>query len=194
MDDKKNPVQKINENHKQKPVEEPKKTSKSNDDQAKKDLEESKKQLETCKSNCEEFKTKYLRALADYQNLENRVMQNNQQLVRNANANLLLKMLPFLDGLEKAEIFIKDQGLRMITEQFQKALLEAGLTEITVLNKEYDPYLAEVVDMVEGEKDNLVIEVLRKGYRFHDKVLRVAQVKVSKQKNTSSKSQDTNKL
>lgn len=139
-------------------------------------------QVEKLKKEAEDYKTKYLRAIADYQNFENRVRENNQQLLLTANSGLVLKLLPFLDSLDKAEIFVKDQGLKIIKDQFHKALQEAGLEEIEVLNKEYDPYTAEVVEICEGEKDNVVVEVLRRGYMFHGKVLRVAQVKVTKKK------------
>jgi len=126
------------------------------------------------------YKSKYLRALADYQNFEKRVKEEKDQIIKNANGDLILRLLPFLDSLDKAEIFVKDEGLKLVRDQLLKVLVEAGLEEIPVLGKEFDPYSAEVVDMVEGEKDNIVVEVLRKGYKFNGKVLRVAQVKVSK--------------
>lgn len=128
----------------------------------------------------EECKYKYLRALADYQNLEKRFHDERGELYQSANKNLILKLLPLLDSLDKAEIFIKDEGLRIVKEQFQKTLQEEGLEELDVLGKGFDPYTAEVVDMVEGEKENIVVEVLTKGYQSNGKVLRVAQVKVSK--------------
>lgn len=128
------------------------------------------------------FKHKYLRALADYQNLEKRIHDERGELYQGANKNLILKLLPFLDSLDKAEAFIKDEGLKIVKEQFEKTLRDEGLVELDVLGKEFDPYTAEVVDMVEGEKDNMVVEVLRKGYQFNGKILRVAQVKVSKKK------------
>ena len=59
-------------------------------------------------------------------------------------------------------------------------LKETGLIEIDCLNKEYDPVSAEAVDIVLGKENNKVIEVLRKGYKFEDRIIRVAQVKVSK--------------
>jgi len=126
------------------------------------------------------YKSKYLRALADYQNLEKRIHEEKEHVIKNANGHLILKLLPFLDSLDKAEVFIKDGGLKLVKEQLLKALSDAGLEEVPVLGKEFNPYSAEVVDMVEGEKDNIVVEVLRKGYQFNGKVLRVAQVKVSK--------------
>lgn len=132
------------------------------------------------KRQIEEFRNKYLRALADYQNLENRVRSEREDVVRNANKNLILKLLPFLDNLEKAEIFVKDPGLKIAREQLEKTLNELGVEEIQVIGQEYDPYTAEVIELVEGEKDNLVTEVIKRGYRIGDSILRVAQVKVSK--------------
>ena len=62
-------------------------------------------------------------------------------------------------------------------------LKQENIEELDVLGKEFDPHTAEVVDLVKGEKENIVVEVIRKGYRFYDTILRVAQVKVSKKVN-----------
>ena len=132
------------------------------------------------KKECDEYKTKYLRALADYQNLEKRIYQEKEETRKYANSMLILELLPFLDHLEKAEAFIRDPGLQMIKESFIKLLKKIGLEEIEVLHQTFDPNLAEAVDIVAGEKDNIVIEVVRKGYCYHGKVLRIAQVKVTK--------------
>lgn len=137
------------------------------------DCEEMKKQVE-------EYKAKYLRALADYQNHERRVQNQRVELVALANKELISKLLPFLDDLNRAEAFMQDKSLVHIKNSFMKVLQEEGLKEIDVLDKEYDPYTAEVLDMVPGEKDGVVVEVLRKGYTFNEKLIRVAQVKVSK--------------
>ncbi len=146
----------------------------------KQDVEKVKKELEEAKKLSEEFRHKYLRILADYQNLEKRTRDEKEEVIKNANAHLILRLLPFLDSLDKAEVFVKDEGLILVKDQFKKTLLEVGLEELEVLGKEFDPYTAEVVDIVEGEKENIVAEVLRKGYSFNGKILRVAQVKVSK--------------
>ena len=132
------------------------------------------------KQQVDEFKNKYLRAIADYQNLEKRVGEERFELMKMANKNLLVKILPFLDNLEKAEVFIKDPGLKISKDHFLQILKETGLIEIDCLNKEYDPVSAEAVDIVLGKENNKVIEVLRKGYKFEDRIIRVAQVKVSK--------------
>jgi len=142
--------------------------------------DKSKEEIESLKKQAEEYKNKYLRALADYQNFEKRVREEREEVVKSTNRNLILKLLPFLDNLEKAEVFIKDQGLKLSKDQMEKALEELGLEELEVINKEYDPYTAEVIEIVKGDKDNIVVEVIRRGYKLGDKILRVAQVKVSK--------------
>ncbi|KKQ02102.1 MAG: Protein GrpE [Candidatus Roizmanbacteria bacterium GW2011_GWA2_36_23] len=147
-----------------------------------------KKELEQTKQNAEENKNKYLRALADYQNYEKRVRIEKEELIKRANKELLLRILPFLDNLEKAEMFVKDKGLIIAKDHFLQILKESGLEEIDILNKEYDPYVAEVIDLIEGNKDNIVIEVLRKGYKYNGQVIRVAQVKVSKKRIQNSES------
>ena len=160
----------------------PKKTDKSSSEDLTKKVEFEKLHLEivTLKDQVNEFKNKYLRAIADYQNLEKRVGDERFELMRMANKNMLVKILPFLDNLEKAEVFVKDPGLKISKDHFMQILKEAGLEEIDILNKEFDPISAEAVDIVPGKEDNKVVEVLRKGYRFEDKIIRVAQVKVSK--------------
>lgn len=137
-------------------------------------------EIDALKKAVEECNGKYLRALADYQNFENRVREEKTELIKTANKQFILKLLPFLDNLNKAEIFLKDSGLNMIKNNFLDILKEEGIEEIDIVGKEFDPTIAEAVDIGEGEQDNLVLEVLRKGYTFQGKVLRIAQVKVSK--------------
>lgn len=128
----------------------------------------------------EDYKAKYLRALADYQNYERRVQDQRGELIKSANRELILKLISFLDDLDRAELFITDKSLIHVKDSFYKILSSEGLEEIQVLEKEFDPYTSEVIDMVPGEKDNIVVEVLRKGYTLNGSILRVAQVKVSK--------------
>jgi len=128
----------------------------------------------------EDYKAKYLRALADYQNYERRVQDQRGELIKSANRELILKLISFLDDLDRAELFITDKSLAHVKDSFYKILSSEGLEEIQVLEKEFDPYTSEVIDMVPGEKDNIVVEVLRKGYTLNGSIVRVAQVRVSK--------------
>lgn len=144
------------------------------------EIEKLSQEIVLLKQQVEEFKNKYLRAIADYQNLEKRVGDERFELMKIANKSMLIKILPFLDNLEKAEMFVKDPGLKISKDHFMQILKDAGLVEIEVLNKDYDPVTAEAVQLVAGKENNKVVEVLQKGYMFEDKIIRVAQVKVSK--------------
>lgn len=137
-------------------------------------------EIEQFKKQVEEYKNKYLRALADYQNLEKKTREERQSLIKSANSHLILRLLTFLDTLEKAEVFVKDEGLKLAKTQLAAILKEMGLEEVEVLHREFDPHLAEAVEMVAGEKDNQVVEVIRRGYKLGERILRVAQVKVTK--------------
>ncbi|MBL0077101.1 MAG: nucleotide exchange factor GrpE [Rhodocyclaceae bacterium] len=128
----------------------------------------------------DEYKNKLLRALADYHNLEKRVADERQEFGRRAVQNFILRILPFLDNLEQAEVFVKDKGLEIVKASFLELLEKEGLKRIDVLNKDYDMHVAEAVDLVEGEKDNVMVEVVRNGYEFNGQIVRPAQVKVSK--------------
>ncbi|PIZ67199.1 nucleotide exchange factor GrpE [Candidatus Roizmanbacteria bacterium CG_4_9_14_3_um_filter_33_18] len=144
------------------------------------EIEKLNQEIVLLKQQVDEFKNKYLRAIADYQNLEKRVSEERFELMKMANKNLLVKILPFLDNLEKAELFIKNPGLKISKDHFMQILKEAGLQEIEILNKDYDPVTAEAVELIPGKDENKVVEVLRKGYMFGENIIRVAQVKVSK--------------
>ena len=130
----------------------------------------------------EEYKKNYLRALADYHNLEKRVKAEKEETVKNATARIIQKLLNALDNIEKAEIFVKDEGLKIVKKQLVEILEEEGLIEIDVLGKEFDPHVAEAIEVLDSDEDNIVLEVFRKGYMFGDKILRHAQVKVGKKK------------
>ena len=114
-------------------------------------------EIDSLKQQIEEFKNKYLRALADYQNLEKRVNEERFELVKTANKSLLIKILPFLDNLEKAEVFVRDPGLKISKEHFLQILKEAGLEEIDLLNKDFDPNLAEAIDIIAGINSSEVL-------------------------------------
>lgn len=137
-------------------------------------------EIKKLKQEVEEWKNKYLRALADYQNLEKRV--NNEMILfqKKANLKLLLQFLEVLDLIEKAEVFIEDHGLKLVKDKFLAILEEQGVKEIDLLGKPYDPHFAECIEVVEGKKDNIIVEVVRKGYQIENEIIRVAKVKVEK--------------
>ena len=137
-------------------------------------------EIKKLKKENDDYKEKYLRALADYHNFEKRVKSEKEEIIKNATKNFTIGLLSFLDNLDKAEEFVKNEGLKMIKDQFLKLLENEGLREVEVIDREFDPHTAEAVGAVSGEKDNIVVEIVRKGYEINGKVVRPAQVKVSK--------------
>lgn len=126
-----------------------------------------------------ELEENWKRALADYQNLEKRVITEKQEFAQWANANLINQLLNILDSLEKAVEYLKDKGLKLIFEQLKAVLKNEGLLEIKVLNEKFDPKIMEAVATVRGEKDK-VMEVVLKGYQLNKRILRPAKVKIGK--------------
>ncbi|MDP2633010.1 MAG: nucleotide exchange factor GrpE [Candidatus Curtissbacteria bacterium] len=120
------------------------------------------------------------RALADYQNLERRVEEERRLLSQLSSALLIEKLLPVLDNLESAQAHLNDQGLDIVIKQFKDILNSEGVEEIQADEQEFDPNLHEATEVTEGENDNRIVKVVRKGYKIGDKVLRVAQVVVEK--------------
>ena len=120
---------------------------------------------------------KYLRALADYQNLEKRVALDRLNLIKYTNAMLLTKLIPVLDDLERAQSHLNDPGLTQILLQFTKLLDTEGVKVIDPAGSLFDPSSMDCAEVVEGEKDKVVATQL-KGYLYQDRVLRPARVTV----------------
>lgn len=125
---------------------------------------------------CEDI---YKRALADYQNLQRRVQEEKAHWIRNANKDLLLKLLPVLDTLNLASKHINDQGLTLSIQQFLDVLEKEGVKKIETVGKSFDPHTMECVETVVG-REGKVLEEIRSGYMLYDTVLRAAQVTVGK--------------
>lgn len=127
-----------------------------------------------------EFEEKYLRALADYQNLERRIEREKDLLVKIASSVLVIKLLPVLDNLERAQVHLKDAGLEHVIRQFKDALATEGVSEVET-NGDFDPTLHEAITHGDGPEGK-ILEVLEKGYKLGDRILRPAKVKIGKAK------------
>jgi molecular chaperone GrpE len=126
-----------------------------------------------------ELNEKYLRALADYQNLQKQTESWREEFVQYANSDLVTKILEVLDNLEKAQEHLQDEGLKLIIGKLHNILREQGVEELELSGKEYNPAEAEVISTKPGEENNRIAEVAQKGYRLKDKVIRPAKVVVS---------------
>lgn len=120
------------------------------------------------------------RALADYDNLVKRAEREKGEVVLRATKRLVEDLLPIIDGLERAEEHLKDEGLRMALEHFYSVLGSHGVEEIPVkLGDKFDSDRHEVIEIIEGGKRGTIAKVLFKGYRWLDgTVLRPVKVQV----------------
>lgn len=143
-------------------------------------------ETEELKKKSEELEDHLKRTLADYQNLEKRVAEERQNLVKSATRGLILRLLPALDTLILAKKHTNDQGLELAIQQLSDILEKEGVKKIETLEKDFDPQYMECVTTIEVDpstgsgQEGKVIEELKSGYTLNDNVLRAAQVTVGK--------------
>lgn len=125
------------------------------------------------------------RALADYQNLEKRIETQQANIIRLASVNIIQKLLPVIDDLERAVYHLHDSGIDMILKHLKSLLDSEGVTQIDVQGKVFDPVHMECVEMVGGKKDQ-VIRVIQHGYMLNQTVLRPAKVEVGNGNHTQN--------
>ena len=148
-------------------------------------------ELDALKKELAENKDRYLRVLADMENLRKRHLREKDELRQFATSRILEDMLPILDNLGFATSGAKNsqavsvqsvvEGVNMIVEQIKKTLASHGLQEINPLNQAFDPNLHEAVSHIPDPKvpADYIINVTRIGYMLNGRLLRPASVVVS---------------
>ncbi len=149
------------------------------------EIEKLKKELAGEKKASEESNKKYLTMLAEYDNFRRRSAKEKEGAYSDAYIDVLEKILPVLDNLERAAAY-KDgesvlHGLELTLKSFNEVLSKLGIKEIDAVGGKFDPNLHNAVMHVEDDEhgEGEVVEVLQKGYMCGDKVLRYAMVKVA---------------
>ena len=142
-------------------------------------------ELEKAKKEAAEYKDKWIRSVAEFENFRKRNAETRHTSYMEGRADVLLKVFPVGDNLERALLTCDEntkKGIEMVLRSF-KALLEGeGIEEINPVGEEFDPQLCEAImsaPAAEGVEPGYVKEVFLKGYKRGDKVLRFAQVKVT---------------
>ena len=141
-------------------------------------------ELEAAKNQAEEWRTKYMRVLADYQNLEKRSSERINDVRTFAAEVILSQLLPVLDTFTKVKEHVNDAGLDLAYKELVAVITTQGVERMEVVGKQFDPKEMDCIEVVQGETDTVITEVLP-GYRFRGKVLRVAVVKVGKSELTN---------
>jgi molecular chaperone GrpE len=134
----------------------------------------------------DEYLNDLKRVAADFENYRKRVARDQEGLVARAHERLVKELLPVLDDLERAleaaaqhEEAKLEEGVRLVHRELVEALAREGLVEVET-DGQFDPHVHEaLVSQPSEQEDGSVIEVLQKGYRLGDRVLRPARVVVS---------------
>lgn len=148
----------------------------------KKRIEEMLAELDETKKALDEANDKYVRMLAEYDNYRRRTGEEKDAIYGNAIYDVLDKILPIIDNLERASQYDGDkvaQGVKMTLTSFKSSLEALGVTEIEC--KTFDPNLHNAVMHVEDENygEGEIVEVFQKGYQKGGKIIRYAMVKTA---------------
>lgn len=144
-------------------------------------------QLEAAKKEVEQYKDKYLRAVAEFDNYRKRTLKEKAELLLNGSEKAVCAFLPILDDFERAiadkteDINAIKEGVQIIFNKFNKTLESLGVRKIETEGKDFDVDFHEAVAMVPGmgdDKKGKVIDCVQTGYQLNDKVIRHAKVAV----------------
>ncbi len=137
----------------------------------------------------EELTDKYRRTMAEFDNFRKRTEKEKAAMYEIGARDIIEKILPIVDNFERglATIPAEDktspvaEGMDKIYRQLAKALEDAGVKEIEAEGAEFDPNLHNAVMHVDDDSlgENVVAEVLQKGYTYRDSVVRHSMVKVA---------------
>jgi molecular chaperone GrpE len=150
------------------------------------ELDEFRSRLEEAEARRDEYLSDLQRLAADFENYRKRAQRDQESLVARAHERLVKELLPVLDDLERAleaaakhEEATLEEGVRLVHRELAAALAREGLTEVET-NGHFDPHVHEALLAQPSEADEgSVIQVLQKGYRLGDRVLRPARVVIA---------------
>lgn len=138
-----------------------------------------------------EYKDKYIRLYAEFENARKRMERERTEFVKYANEELIGDFLNILDDLKRCVQAAQAQkennqallkGIEMVMAHIHEMLKRQGVRPIEALGKPFDPHFHEILMQVEsdGHEDPVVLEEFQKGYMYNDKVIRTAKVKIAK--------------
>ena len=136
-----------------------------------------------------EWRDRYLRLQAEFDNFRKRTLREKMELVASGGADVLKAMLDVLDDVYRAveaseksdDVAALREGNKLVAQKFTDVLRQRGVVEIEAVGKEFDADLHEAVAKFPApseEQKGKVIDVVQRGYKLGDKILRYAKVVV----------------
>jgi len=134
-----------------------------------------------------EFQNKYIRLSADFDNYRKRTLKEKVDLIKSANAEILLNLLPVMDDFERALKSMEDtkgckeikDGIDLIYNKFGEFLQSSGVKEIDAMHKKFDTDIHEAITKIPAPEKKLkgkVLDVIQKGYYLNEKIIRYPKV------------------
>lgn len=147
-------------------------------------------QLKKAEDEIAEWKDKYLRQAAEFDNYRKRVVKEKADLIRNGGERMVTAILPIIDDFERAhdnmdkmeDVQAVKEGVALIIDKFLTTLKREGLEKIDAVGKPFDVDFHEAIAMVPGQPDEMrgkVLDCVQTGYMLNDKVIRHAKVAVA---------------
>lgn len=137
-----------------------------------------------------DYKEKYLRILAEFENARKRQERERTEFIKYANEGLLIDFLNIVDDLDRTVIVAKEKhqdydaflkGVEMVMKRVGDLLKKHGVEALDPVGKHFDPYAHEILmqEPSPDHEDGVVLESLQKGYKIGERVIRTAKVKVA---------------
>jgi molecular chaperone GrpE len=144
-------------------------------------------QLKQMKNILDEYKDKFLRVVAEYENYRKRSEKEKLLIYSSATSNAIVAILPVIDNLELALKSIKSddeeyqKGLNLVNSQLLDSLNKLNVKSFGKTGDKFDPDVHNAVSHIKdaSEKESFISDVFQKGYMIGDKVIRHAMVQVT---------------
>lgn len=148
------------------------------------------KELEEAKQALEDYKDKYLRLSAEFDNYRKRTLKEKAELIKNGGEKAISAVLPILDDLERAlqnmqkadDVKAMYEGIDLIYQKFLKNLNHEGLVKMEPVGENFDTDFHEAIALVpapEEAQKGKVLDCVQTGYKLNEKVIRHAKVVVA---------------
>lgn len=160
----------------------------STNEPEKKEKKKSKKdsEIEVLKAELESKNDLLIRTAAEFDNFKKRTERERLTVAEYAKAGIIKQLLPILDNIDRASTADKEsgdylKGIELIIKQFEALAGNLGIEEVAKVGDTFDPNFHEAVMHIEDETlgENVIADVLQKGYKLGDTVIRAAMVKVA---------------
>jgi molecular chaperone GrpE len=136
-----------------------------------------------------DMQDKYLRLTAEFDNYRKRTLKEKSELMKSANADILLGLLPVVDDFDRGVQNLDEardmeaikKGIELIYNKFKEFIKQNGVEEIDALKQEFNTDEHEALTKIPAPEEELkgkVVDVIQKGYKLNDKVIRFAKVVV----------------